>query len=332
MTNIYFKRLALLAGVALLGAAAAAETCTMPSDMSAEQKSALEQVASRMDQAVISGDANTLRAAAIPSIAQAFDKVADSVNQVHTQVTGGQSTVGLAYALGQDQQGTVNAEFYCGVLNDPGRVHVVFSIPSLPPGTYAFVMTEVTGGKTPYNISYVFQQEGGQWKMAGFYPKPLEAAGHDGLWYWQQARTDKTKGQTHNAYLFLLTAQDLLQPVRFMTSTTNLDKLFNEQQAAQPPDVPVDKPVTFAAPDGKSYQLTQMFPTTDDKGNLVLVVKYAVPDVSNGGAMFQQNQALANALVAKYPELKPSFASVVPRATAPSGQDFGSEFKMADLK
>ncbi len=325
-----------MAAAGLLTVAAAAQTCAMPGEMSASDKSTLAETANRLNQAVITGDASALRAAAIPSIAQAFETVANTVNQVHAQVSGGQSTVDLEYGLNQDQPGTSNAEFYCGVLNDPDptHVHVVFSIPNLPNGQYAFVMTNVTGGRTPYRISYVFQQDAGQWKLAGFYPKPMSAAGHDGDWYWRQARDFKAKNQNRVAYLYLLTAQDLLQPVGFMTSTNNLDKLFTEQQAAHPADIPVDpsKPVTFTAPDGKTYQLTQMFPTTDDQGNLVLVVKYAVPDVSNGAAMLASNQALANALVQKYPELKPAFASLVPRATAPSGPDFGSEFKMADLK
>ena len=38
--------------------------------------------------------------------------------------------------------------------------------------------------------------------MAGLYPKPLTAAGHDGLWYWTQARALAKQGQRWNAYLF----------------------------------------------------------------------------------------------------------------------------------
>ncbi len=330
--TIFLKRLPLLLAALTVTLAAAAQTCTMPSELAPADKSALDQATNRLNQAVIGGDTNTLRTTAIPSIAQAFDGVSNAVNQVHPQVVGAQSSVDAEYILDQDKPGADTSDFYCGVLNDTDRVHVVFSIPKLPQGKYAFVMSDVTGGRTPYRISYVFQQDGGQWRLAGFYPKPIEAAGHDGGWYWKQARDYKSKSENHDAYLFLLTAQDLLQPVGFMTSTNNLDKLFNEQQAAQQPDIPVDKPVTFSSPDGKSFQLSQMFPTTDDKGNLVLVVKYAVPDVSNTGAMFQQNQSLANALVRKYPEYKQAFASIVPRATTANGQDFGSEFKTSDLK
>jgi len=329
--TMFLKRLALLGGIALCSFAAA-ETCTTPAEMSPADKSALDQAADRFNQAFLRGDTNALRAAAIPSIAQQFDAVTKAVTQAQPQVQGGQSKTVAEYLLNQDQAVSGNADFYCGVLNDPNRIHVAFSIPNLPRGNFAFVMTEITGGRTAYRVSYVLQQDGGQWKLAGFFPKPAQAAGRDGVWYWKQARDYKSKNENHNAWFYLLTAQDLLQPVGFMTSTNNLDKLFNEQQAIQPKDVPTDKPATFTGPDGKNWQLTEMFPTTDDKGNLVLVVKYAVPDVSNPAQMFQSNQAVANALTQKYPELKQAFASLVPRATAPNGQDFGSEFKVGDLK
>ncbi|HEY0564589.1 MAG TPA: hypothetical protein VGC88_03340 [Terriglobales bacterium] len=331
------KRLALIVGATgLLAIPAIAEQCSTPTELSAADKSAIDQAVGRFNQSVIAGDANGLKANAIPAVAGAFDQIAGTIQQMQTQVAGAHSDVTFEYLLTQDNKDTVDAKFYCGTF-DPGKVansqevRVSFEIPKLPPGQYAFAISEVTGGRTPYKISYVLQQEGGQWKLAGFYPKPAQAAGHDGVWFWKQARDFKAKGQTHDAWFYLTTAQDLLQPVGFI-DTTNLDKLFQEQSQIQPPDVPVDKPVTFTSSDGKSFTLNQMFTTTDDKGNLVLVVKYAVPDISNTGAAFQQNQALASALVQKYPEFKQAFASLVPRATAPTGQDFGSEFKMSDLK
>jgi hypothetical protein len=177
----------------------------------------------------------------------------------------------------------------------------------------------------------VLQQDAGQWKLAGMVAKPEAVGGHDGLWYWTQARQAKAQGHNHVAWFYLITAQQLLQPVDFI-STTNLDKLFSEEQAVQPQDVPVDKPVTFTAANGQTWQILQMFTTADDKNNLVLVVKYSVPDVSNTGAAFNNNTTLANQLVQKYPEYRNAFASIVTRATAPNGQDFGTEVKMSDIK
>ena len=36
--------------------------------------------------------------------------------------------------------------------------------------------------------------------LAGFYPKPLTAATHDGLWYWTQARQLEKGQQPWNAW------------------------------------------------------------------------------------------------------------------------------------
>src|SRR5947209_10096742 len=325
------KSFILCASLLVTAGFAAAQTCSMPNEVPAAQRSGIEQTVSRLNQAVITGDANTIRSASIPTVAQAFDSVQATIQQMQPQVSGGRSEIDQIYLLNQDQAGAADAQFYCGIVNDPTKVHVVFQLAKLPQGVYAFAMSNITGGKAPYRVSYVLQQSGGQWQVAGFFPKPVEAAGHDGLWYWTTARSYKGKSENHDAYLYLVTAQDLLQPVGFMTSSNNLDKLFQEEQAAAQPDIPGDKPVAFAGPDGKSYQLTQMFPTTDDKGNLVLVVKYGVPDISNTDTAFASNQALAKGLVQKYPELKQAFLSLVPRATAPNNQDFGSEFKMSDL-
>ena len=69
-----------------------------------------------------------------------------------------------------------------------------FAIPALPPGKYAFAMVTVAPAPVatkpaPWHLSFLMRQEQrGKWLLAGFYPKPMTAAGHDGLWYWTQAR------------------------------------------------------------------------------------------------------------------------------------------------
>ena len=70
--------------------------------------------------------------------------------------------------------------------------------------------------------------------MAGLYPKPLDAAGHDGLWYWTQARQLIASKQPWSAWLYLQEAQQLLQPAGFVSST-HLDKLGAELSTAAPP-------------------------------------------------------------------------------------------------
>jgi hypothetical protein len=101
-----------------------------------------------------------------------------------------------------------------------------------------------------------------------------------------------------------------------------LDKLYDEMQQVAPSDLPVGQSTTLSG-NGKTYQLTSMFPLA--VGNdLDLVVKYQSSDISDTAKTWRENMDLINALLAKYPEFKEAFQGVVARAVAPSGQDYGT--------
>ena len=106
------------------------------------------------------------------------------------------------------------AEFLCGVFGKSGQTadSAVFVIPNLPPGTYGVVILDVAE-KLPHTLSLVLQKIGNEWKLAGFYVKATQVAGHDGQWFWDRAREFKAKGQTRNAWLYYNQARDLLAPV-----------------------------------------------------------------------------------------------------------------------
>jgi hypothetical protein len=176
----------------------------------------------------------------------------------------------------------------------------------------------------------VLQNLGGRWLLAGYYPKPSEAAGHDAAWYVQQARHYKQQGEMHNAWFYYVLAWEIYSPVDFMSSL-QLDKLSNEIQAARPAGVPASDPVPLTASNGRTYNLTQEFAVPDDHGQLSLVVKYGAADVSNTAQAFQDNTAVMQALVARYPELRQAFSGIVARATTASGQDYGTLLAMKDI-
>jgi hypothetical protein len=185
-------------------------------------------------------------------------------------------------------------------------------------------------GKNPVALSAVLQAVGGQWKIAGFYVKQTLANGHDGSWYWQQARQFVSKGQKHNAFFYFVEARELLAPVPFMT-TPQLDKLYDETQAANPGDLPLNGTVTITGPDGKSYQMTSALPLPVQDG-LSLVLKQQVPDANNTAAAFSANMGLMKAVVTKWPEIRDIFTSVVARAQDAQGHDYGSLLNMKDIK
>jgi hypothetical protein len=335
LPNLLFEWRA-TAGAALLlllvtfSQAAGAEACKMGSDLDAATQSALDKTAQNYYQMAAGGNAAALKQVSIPAVSGDFSGI-ESVIAERKADFGTSATVRSTYELDAPGSGPIaRAEFFCGIFNSPDRV--AFVIPNLPAGRYGLVILDAQGGKQPMTVSFVLQQySSGNWKLAGFYARPSALAGHDGNWYLSQARSYKAKGQNHSAWLYYLTAWDLLAPVPFM-STATLDRVGEEAQTAKPPDMPsADQPLKLPGADGKSYNVTSLFavPVTDGLG---LVVKFQVPDVSNTGQAYQDNIAVMKALMTKYPELREGFTSIVARATAPGGQDYGTLQAMKDVK
>lgn len=323
MTNR--PRLLIWLTILLWTAAAWGQRCTEGKDLDAQTRSAIESAATQYFNMASHGDTSGLQQNAIAGVAQNFNGIAGAVRDNQASIQGAQPTIRSVFFLDASTATAPleKAEFYCGVFGAYGHTatSTAFIIPNLPPGKYAVAIVDAQGAKTPFTISFVLQQEGTAWKLAGYYAKAGQAAGHDGDWYVQQARDFKQKGQNKNAYFYYWQARDLLAPVPFI-STLKLDKLYDEMQQVAPSDLPVGQSITLNA-SGKTYQMTTMFPLA--VGNdLDLVVKYQTPDVSDTAKTWQSNMDLINALLAKYPEFRDGFQGVVARAVAPSGQDYGT--------
>jgi len=305
-----------------------AQSCSPGSELEVAVKSALEGAALEMFAYAARGDSEALRARAIPSLASDFGGIASAVSDHQGNLAGAQPSVRVSYLL--EAEGTAplaRAQFFCGVFNSPERV--AFTIPDLPPGRYGLVILDATGGKSPYTVSLILQQQGGAWKLAGFYPRTRTIAGHDGGWYLTQARKFKAEGATHNAWFYYLTTWDLSAPVNFM-STPELDKLVDEMQSVRPSDLPLNGPVNLVV-GGKSYKISDVFavPSVD---SLWLVVKYQVADISNAAQVSSGNLDFIKAWLEKYPEYKEGFTMLEARAVEPSGREFGSPLTLKQKK
>jgi hypothetical protein len=189
----------------------------------------------------------------------------------------------------------------------------------------------------PWRLSFLVRQEQGKWQLAGFYPKPLTAAGHDGLWYWTQARQFAAEKQPWNAWLYYQAAQNILQPAGFVLST-HLEKLQTEAAAAAPPalseGVSVDAPLVVKGSDGVEYHFTAL--GVDDslgQSSLDISAHFRVDAaVSDPVAERQRNVAAAVALLAAYPELRKPFHGVWVFAEVLGQNPFASEHPMSDIK
>jgi hypothetical protein len=306
----------------------AAQECKTSSDMDAATKSSLEAAAQRYYKAAATGNTAELQQNAIPAIASDFGGIQGAINENKNNL-GTSATIRSAYELDAPGNAPIaRAEFFCGIVNSAN--YVAFQIPNLPPGIYGVVTMDAQGGKDPLAVSFVLQQSGAQWKIGGVYLRRSAIGGHDSQWYVSQAQQYKAKGQSHNAWLYYLTAWDLAAPLPFMGSV-KLDKLVDEMQSARPADLPSSSQPLQLPSAGKAYSVTQLFavPVTD---GLSIVVKYQVPDVSNTTNAYADNMAVMRALLAKYPEFREGFSSVVARAVAPSGQDYGTLLAMKDIK
>lgn len=315
-----FSAVVLAAGLLLTHLPAAAQTCYSADDMDPSALTALRNAAENYYQSAQAGNAARLQPYADFDLAGALASGGDLLS--------GPAKIRSAYLLDSStsQAGPSRTEFFCGIYNSPDRVAFIFD--GLPAGRYGVVILDAAG-KRPATITWILRQSGGLWRIAGLFIQSAEIAGHDAAWYLNQARAYKAKGQLHNAWLYYLTASELLRPFPAM-NTPKLERLDQEMQAARPADLPGNTPMELAAA-GRVFKITEMFSNPVGDG-LDVVVKYQSPDISDSGKTFQDNMTVIRALVAKYPELRDAFAGVVARAVAPDGRDYGSLLAMKDVK
>ncbi|MGO8983940.1 MAG: hypothetical protein ACLQFM_04060 [Terriglobales bacterium] len=316
----------------LLAAACHAQVCQSAADMNAAARNALESAAKRYFEMSARGDIAALKQNSIPGLASNFSAVEAAV-QENQAAMAAPATVRPPFILTADgTESLARAEFLCGVFGKSGQTNdsAVFVINNLPPGIYGVTILDVSGAQAALTLTFILQQLGSDWRLAGFYASSSQAAGHDAAWYLQHARDFKAKSQPYNAWLYFREAIALSAPVDFM-STLQTDRLYDETHAAQPPDVPADgKPMDLTAA-GKVYHLTEIFPQAVGR-DFDVVVKYQAVDISNTARTFQENSAVIRALLAKLPELRAAFAGVVARAVDPAGHDYGTLLAMKDIK
>lgn len=322
----------MVAAVCLWAGAALAQSCSMGSDMDQATRTAIQAAATRYFGMVVRNDTALLQQNAIPSLAAGFSGIAGAVKDNQSNLAGANGVPRAPFLLKEEGTTPDNAEFLCGVFGANGQTanSAVFEIPSLPPGTYALDTLDATTPKGSFTPTFVLQQMGTDWKIAGLYLTSATINGHDSDWFANQARQYKAAGKTHDAYLYFLQSRILAVPVPFM-STLKTDKLYEEAEAAKPADLPTPDHMIDLPAGAKTYKLIEYFalPVQND---LDLVVRYGVADVSNTTQAFQDNIAVIKAIVAKYPEFREAFAGVVARAVAPSGQDYGTLLPMNEIK
>ena len=348
MTPVAAALLALSVSLLPLAAASArAESCTTQSSMQPADRDAIATAARNLAAKVAANDAASLRTSAAADLAKDFGALQYMIAITAPKLTNDTPTVEQVYILDATSLksaaagATQEAQFFCSLNNTTQEVQ--FDIAGLSPGRYAFAIVRMTpnssGTAAPWRLSFLMRQDppsNGPWLLAGLYPKPLTAAGHEGLWFWTQARQFAKDKQPWNAWLYYQEAIKLLQPADFLNST-HLDKLRTEASSAAPPQlsggIGPDTPLVVKSSSGTEFRFTSL--AVDDSAGsstLDLTAHIRVDPLPDQNAARQRNEAAAAALLGAYPEFRKPFHGVSIIADTPGQPPYASEQPMADIK
>jgi hypothetical protein len=322
---------AVVAAGAGMGMPAWGVSCMTQSQMTSGQRTVLEESARMLAQNVQGGNAAAVRAQTIATVAAQFDGIASSIQAVNAAVQGATLTVDDLYLLdAADLKTAEETQFFCGVAGSALTVEV--TIPALPPGKYALAIVHATGVKQPQQISLVLQNDpagSADWKLAGFFVKPMMMGGHDGIWFWRQARDYAARQQLWPAWFYYQAALTLETPVDFISSP-NLQKLHRETEQARPESLPGQDPMKLVA-GAQTFDITNVH-VGEFSDQLDLIVTYsAAPGLSPVQAR-EQVTAVMRALVAQHPGLETAFHGLWVYAATPGNQNpFALELPMDQI-
>lgn len=339
--------LLLLASLTVPGVSKA-DQCVTQSQMLPSDRDSLSNAALALAQKIQANDATAIRAQTMPRYAQDFSGMASTIATTSPQLANAtfqpetlwildaspSATPGATPAGSPADNAPHDAQFFCNL--NRSRAETSFAIAALPPGRYGLAIVDAVHGNTPWQISMLLRQSGpGTWQLAGLFPRPTTAAGHDGLWYWKEARAEATKKENWSAWIDYTEADQLLKPVNFVGSS-HLDQLHEEQTRAAPPGlssgIGPDTPLVIKAKDGTEYQVIGLGPDSSLGGDRIDVAMHFRADpLPDPAAARARNLKAAAALVAAYPELRARFHGVWSYAES-NGVPFASEEPMSRLQ
>jgi hypothetical protein len=306
-----------------------AASCKTQSQLTALERDALAGTARNLAKEVQTGDVQTLRANTIPAVASDFSGISSSVDTLKPLVQQATITIDSVYELDATSEvaGSPRTDFFCGT------PLIVFNFTDLPPGMYAVAIVHATGVPQPQQISLILSQTPDhRWMLAGFFTKPMIEGGHDGLWYWVNARKYAQRNQNWNAWFYYRTAAYLLDPVDFLFSP-NMEKLQKEQGQVHV-DLPSNNPVPLNA-NGTTFQLTSV-DVTVALGAFDLEVHYT-PDATQAAqlrdppAARKQVVDVMLGLLAAHPELREGFHGFWVHADEGNNSVFSLELPMDQI-
>ncbi len=342
-----------------------AESCTTQSAMAPAIRSTVAEAAQAIAGSFVNNDVAALRSSASPDILKNFGSLQYLAAVTSPKLAGGTPEVDQVYLLDTagikaNADGSLpEAQFFC-MLNKSAN-ETQFTIAGLTSGHYAFAIVTAGTHQQPWRLAMLLEQQGlgtqAKWTLAGIYPKATTLSGHDGLWFWTDARLHAKQKQLWNAWLEYRAAADLLQPAGFVTST-HLEALRTEAQAATPPplsdgisnETPLivragattpftgapagsTKSAAPAADLPKDFRFTAMQLTEPAVGSTspTLALRMQAGSLPDPDAARKRNTDAARALLAAYPELNGPYATVSITTESAGQAPYRTEIPLSEL-
>ena len=314
----------------LAGVSAHAVSCTPQAEMPAPDREAVMAAATPIAGAIASQNFDVLQASLLPAVIPDWEGIRGGAQAAAPLLKGGELHWRNAYFLtATELKGPTDTQFFC--TTPDSSLTVTINLRSLPPGQYALVLGEYTGSPMDGQIALILGFDS-KWKLGGLFVREGAVSGHDGVWYWTQARQLAKTNQPWSAWFTYDTARLLLVPVDFLSSP-NLEKLGREQ--AQLKVNPVESlPLTVSGTDGdyagKSWKITalRVDPTlhVPDLG-----LTYQGTGQSDPRAQRAEAIAVMSGFLKLHPDLRNSFHGLWAYSEMDGKQSYAIEQAMHDI-
>ncbi len=296
---------ALLAGAPLPGLAA---NCTTQAEMQPQDRNALVAAGESLTTAIMQQDYTALQAQLLPAISAQWDGIHNEVEQGAAVLKGGQPQLDEMYLLdASGQTAPTDMQFFCS--NQSGSLTVTISMHALPAGRYAVLLATAPGAALGGQIGavMVWDATGSApgWKLGGLSIRQGAIGGHDGVWYWTQARAAAATGSSWPAWYSYEFARYLLVPVDFLSSP-NMEKLLREQSEIKGQPGPFPLTIQDGQDGARAWKIDSIHIDTALR-EADLGITYESLGMTDPAAARTEAIAVLSAVVRAHPELRQSF-------------------------
>jgi hypothetical protein len=318
-------------GVGLAASEARAVSCTTQAELKPDERRSILETGNALAGDISTQNYDGLQGSLMPAVISEWEGMKSVAQSAKPLIEGGKMDWGNAYLLdATDLKGPADTQFFC--TNADSSVTVTINLRSLPPGRYTLLLGDATGAPLAGQLAFILGTDaaaGGKWKLGGIFVREGALDGHDGVWYWTQARKLASSKAAWSAWYEYDAARWLLLPVDFLSSP-HLEKLNREQQ--QTGSNPAESlPITVTGDGGKSWKVTGLrLDTALHHDDLGLAYESTGPQM-DPAAQRAEAIAVMSGLLKTHPELRANFHGLWAYAERDGQRSYAVELAMQDI-